>query len=71
MPSHHEVLHFQWQIRWAVMKEGWKLIGKRDEPEYLASLERKDPEKENLIESEPEIVQELHELHDSWLESVS
>lgn len=74
-PSPHEVLYFQWQDRWAVRRGDWKLIGRdprngRAAQLSLHNLADAEPEKENYLERQPEIVQQLQALHDAWAEDV-
>ena len=69
-PSHHDELHWQWSDRWAVLKDTWKLIGKGDEAEFLASLEGDNPEGKNCIVTHHDIARQLHRLHDDWRKNV-
>ena len=75
--SHHDVLHWQWFDRWAVRRGKWKLVhDKRLHPanapnDFLANLEDEQPERTNHAQEQPELVQELTELHNAWLQEVS
>ena len=65
--SLHDVLHFQWQRRWAVRVGDWKLIdgGK------LVNLADAEPEAKNYAREKPAIVAELRKLHDKWVADVT
>jgi len=69
-PSHHEVMHWQWQNDWAVRGGDWKLIGKDDRAEFLGSLVGSAPEQENLLAAQPALVERLTNLHAEWAERV-
>lgn len=67
--------------QWAVRKGPWKLIGNVREPSgkyekiyvdqlFLVNLESDISEKNNLAKSNPEELNELLKLHESWLKSV-
>ncbi len=67
--------------QWAVRKGPWKLIGNVREPTstgertdvdqlFLLNLENDISEKNNLVKSNPEKLQELLKVHESWLKSV-
>ena len=45
-------------------------IGEGDEAEFLASLEGDDPERENHVDSQAEIVSELQLLPYDWRSNV-
>ncbi|MBX3176647.1 MAG: sulfatase-like hydrolase/transferase [Candidatus Hydrogenedentes bacterium] len=79
-PSPHEALHWYVggaeQPQWAVRQGDWKLIGQpRDPtlpageslpPHVLVNL-REDPgERENRVESDPDVFQRLLALHEAW-----
>lgn len=67
---HNELMHWQWQNRWAVMEGQWKLIGKDNKAEFLATLSGPEPEKKNYIDEKPDIVKRLKSLHVKWLKQV-
>ena len=69
--SHHDVLHWQWQKRWAVREGNWKLIGNDKGGTELVSLADEEPESVNHISAEPETASRLQKLHDQWLKDVS
>ena len=70
--SHHEVLHWQFQKRWAVRRGDWKLISNHQgEPQILANLAEDEPEVKNHFGEQAEIVDQLHTLHQQWLEEVT
>jgi arylsulfatase A len=64
-PSHHEVMHWQWNKRWAVREGDWKLIstGKKM---FLGNLADEKPEEKNHADEQPDVVQRLQELHEAW-----
>ena len=69
--SHHKVLHWQWQNRWAVRQGDWKLIGSpRGKPE-LVNLADPEPERTNHAKEQPAVVERLEKLHREWIESVT
>lgn len=67
--------------QWAVRKGPWKLVGNVEEPSgraakinleklFLVNLNNDISEKNNLAESNPEKLNELLELHKSWIKSI-
>jgi len=70
-PSHHKVMHWQWQSRWAVRQGDWKLIGRGDKAEELVSLAGDEPERQNFIKERPELVDRLTGLHNEWVREVT
>lgn len=67
--------------QWAVREGPWKLIGNVREPSgngekidvdqlFLVNLESDISEKNNLVKSNPKKLNELLEIHQSWLQSV-
>ena len=68
-PTHHEVMHWQWQNRWAVRKGDWKLIGGSNKVS-LHSLVGDRPETVDFASEKPELVKELRSLHEAWLAEV-
>jgi len=69
-PSPHNVLHWQWQKRWAVREGDWKLLGRGDKGTELVTLAGESPERENHIKKHPEIAERLRRLHLAWAEDV-
>jgi arylsulfatase A-like enzyme len=85
-PTHHKVLHWQWQKSWAVREGDWKLIFKgRDSTDqwqghagarrkiaevFLGNLGDDDPEYKNYADVRSEIVVRLMKLHEEWAEEV-
>ena len=66
--SKHDVLHFQWQQKWAVREGDWKLIQHNnrvgaDGRFELVSLADDKPEQKDYSEEKPEIVERLRSLH--------
>ncbi|MGB2820459.1 MAG: sulfatase-like hydrolase/transferase [Phycisphaerae bacterium] len=70
-PTHHKVMHWQWQSRWAVREGDWKLLGRGSKPQELLTLAGDQPERENLLKKHPEIVERLARLHAEWLKEVT
>jgi len=86
VPSHHKVMHWQWQTSWAVREGNWKLIyNSRDttdkwqghpEPRrriakvFLGNLADDQPEFKNHAEDHPDIVRRLTKLHEEWAREV-
>jgi arylsulfatase A len=66
-PTHHQVMHWQWNVQWAVREGPWKLIGSKDQKRWLGNLDDEQPEAENYLRAKPDIAQRLHELHDEWV----
>lgn len=68
--SHHRVMHWQWQKKWAVRKGDWKLIGT---PKQLSlySLAGDKPESTDLAPQNPAVVAELKSLHEKWIAEVN
>jgi arylsulfatase A len=69
-PSHHKVMHWQWQKFWAVREGDWKLIGHEDKATLLGNLGDPEPEKKNHLGEQPELARRLQALHDTWLKDV-
>ena len=69
-PSPHKVLHWQWQNRWAVREGDWKLLGRANTGTELVNLAGENPERENFIKKQPQIVERLLGLHKAWAEEV-
>lgn len=75
--SLHENFHWQFKEQWAVRSGKWKLIGNPVDPVNKGSLTEKDSlflvnleedvsELHNVAESNPEKVNDLLEIHESW-----
>ncbi len=74
VPTHHKVMHWQWQSRWAVREGDWKLIGSGDKGRgklFLGNLADEQPERKNYAKQKPEIVKRLAQLHSQWIDEVS
>ena len=74
-PSPHQVLHFQWQEKWAVREGDWKLIKDKPSEENalgltLRNLADKRPEVDDHSARQPEIVQRLQRLHEQFVTDV-
>jgi len=75
-PSAHDVIHFQWQNKWAVREGNWKLIGtnprnEADQVRYsLHYLADDDPEVKDYAEEKSTVVKRLVALHDAWVTDV-
>ena len=70
-PTHHKVMHWQWNVKWAVREGPWKLIGAKDQPQWLGNLDDEEPEAANYLEQKPSIVERLHALHNEWAADVT
>ena len=68
-PSHHEVMHWQWNKNWAVRDGEWKLISTGNNL-FLGNLADEEPESINHAQEQPEIVERLTTLHDAWANEV-
>ncbi len=64
------VLHWLFGGNLAVRKDPWKLIGESDRPVSLVNLASDIGEKTNLIQEQPELVNELMKLHRLWVAEV-
>jgi arylsulfatase A len=69
--SHHSVMHWQWQSKWAVRDGDWKLIGNAKRAPELVNLADREPESINHAKEKPEVVARLQTLYDEWTERVS
>ncbi len=69
-PSHHEVMHWQWQNNWAVRQGDWKLISTGKQL-HLGNLAEKNPEQKNHADEQPELVVLLSALHDDFVNDVN
>ncbi|MHC4737669.1 MAG: sulfatase-like hydrolase/transferase [Planctomycetota bacterium] len=85
-PSHHKVMHWQWQNTWAVREGNWKLIvngsdttdkwqghpePKRLIPKvFLGNLADDEPELKNYASEHLNIVRHLTKLHQHWAKDV-
>ena len=66
-PSHNDVLHWQFEKRWAVREGNWKLISNHQgKPSILANLADEEPERRNHIDEQPDVAERLLELHHDW-----
>jgi len=65
-PTHHKVMHWQWQNKWAIRKGAWKLIGRGDKAEFLGNLADTEPEAKNYLKEKKQMAEELKRLHDRW-----
>jgi len=70
-PTHHQVMHWQWQNRWAVRQGDWKLLGTGDKAQFLGNLADEQPEMINHAAEQPELVERLKKLHEAWVEEVT
>jgi arylsulfatase A-like enzyme len=70
-PSHHKVMHWHFEQRWAVREGDWKLISShRGEADFLGNLADEEPERKNYIKEKPEIAKRLLKLHIEWIKEV-
>lgn len=69
-PTHHDVLHWQWQNRWAVRQGDWKLIHDKGQT-LLVNLSDERPETVDHASEHPQLVERLTALHDEWWQDVS
>ncbi len=70
-PTHHKVMHWQWNRGWAVREGVWKLIGSSDKKQWLGKLDDEQPEAKNYLADHPELAQRLHDLHNAWVKEVT
>jgi arylsulfatase A-like enzyme len=70
-PTHHKVMHWHFEQRWAVREGDWKLISSHQgEADFLANLADEEPERKNYIKEKPEIAEKLLKLHNEWIKEV-
>ncbi|MEI7901138.1 MAG: sulfatase-like hydrolase/transferase [bacterium] len=70
-PTHHKIMHWHFEQRWAVREGDWKLISSQQgEPDFLGNLADEEPERRNYIKEQPEIAGKLLNLHNEWLKDV-
>ena len=69
--SHHKVMHWQWQSRWAVRDGDWKLIGNDNGKTELVNLTDDKPESTDYASTKPEIVERLQKAHEKWKADVT
>jgi arylsulfatase A-like enzyme len=70
-PTHHKVMHWHFEKRWAVREGDWKLISApHGEPDFLGNLADAEPERRNYLKEKPEIVGKLLKLHNDWINDV-
>lgn len=65
-PTHNKVMHWAWQVFWAVREGEWKLIWLSNKNRQLVNLNDPEPERKNYIKEKPEIAKRLQTLHDAW-----
>jgi len=86
-PTHHNIMHWQWEETWAVREGDWKLIyngrdttdkwqdhsqPRRKIPKvFLGNLADAQPELHNYADEKPEIVQRMIKLHEEWAKDVT
>jgi len=70
-PSHHKVMHWQWQSRWAVRQGDWKLICEGKDRLFLGNLADAEPEVKDYSGERADIVKRLSMLHEQWAKDVS
>ncbi|MHC4573325.1 MAG: sulfatase-like hydrolase/transferase [Planctomycetota bacterium] len=85
-PTHHKVMHWQWQDTWAVREGDWKLIyngrdttdewqgqpePRRDIPKvFVGNVADDEPELKNYADERPDLVRRLMKLHQQWEKEV-
>ena len=70
-PSQHNLLHWQWQNRWAVREGDWKLIGRGGDALELVNLADEKPEQKNHLADRPAIAERLLTKHRAWVSEVT
>jgi len=70
-PTHHQIMHWQWQNRWAVRQGDWKLLGTGNQAQFLGNLADEQPERINHAAGQPELVERLKKLHEAWAQEVT
>lgn len=70
-PSPHQVLHWGWVNSWAVRRGPWKLIGSKDKPQRLLSLDDQLPERKNYLADRPQLAEQLLRLHEQWIKETA
>ena len=70
VPTHHKVMHWQWQRKWCVRQGDWKLISD-GRGGRLFNLADEAPERTNHAKQQPEIVERLQALHEAWAKRVA
>ena len=73
-PSPHKVVNWQVNKRWAVYKEGYKLIGElanKKENIELYCLDNDMAETQDIAASHPDIVAELKAERQKWLKEIN
>ena len=65
-PPVHTTMHRQWQGKWAVIEEDWKLLNNK-----LYSLTGNDPERQDLASSNQQVVSRLEKIRDEWNSSIT
>ncbi len=69
-PTHHRVMHWQWQQNWAVREGDWKLIQTRGNP-LLVNLAEEQPERKNHAAEQPQRVEQLRAMHEAWAREIA
>jgi len=70
-PTHHKVMHWHFEQRWAVREGDWKLISApHGEPDFLGNLADPEPERKNYLKEKPELAEKLLNLHKQWIKEV-
>ena len=67
---HDRPLHWLFGDSWAARKGPWKLIGKGGKALKLVNLQKDIEETNNNLDEQPEIANELMNLHIQWIDSV-
>ena len=67
--SPHDILYWMKGKNWAVRKGQWKLVYDSDES-FLSNMQINVTETKNLASDNEDIVQELTDLHQEWVEEV-
>lgn len=70
-PSPHGILHWEWRDTWAILDGDWKLIGDKEQANFLSNLSDEAPEQKNYLSEKPELAQRLHQAHRDWLEETT
>jgi len=65
------ILHWEMDGSWAVRKESWKLIGEKNGSIKLFDLSNDVEESNDISGQHPNIVEELHSLHNKWIVEVN
>ncbi|MEM9347879.1 MAG: sulfatase-like hydrolase/transferase [Planctomycetota bacterium] len=71
VPNNRKVMHWQWQTRWAVRADDWKLIGDAEKSVELVNLAEANPEQKDHLADQPAIAKQLLARHRAWLAEVT